>query len=277
MNKAFEIVPGDPASSVVLHVPHAARHIPPYERGGILLGDLALEAELDAITDADTDKIALGAAAAAHLKPWIFVNRLSRLVVDPERFPDEREEMNAVGMGAVYERTTQLEVLRVPTDAERAGLIATYFDPYAVALADLVGERLAATGRATVLDVHSYPEVALPYERHGDGARPELCLGTDPFHTPSTLVTSARDAFAAAAGEIGLNSPFAGCYIPLGQYGVNAEVTGLMLEIRRDVVAAKLGLLATAAARLVDALGQALPGPGPADSFMPRGGSASSG
>lgn len=264
MRGSFEIVPGDPASPVVLHVPHSSRHIPARERGGIVLDDAELEVELDAITDADTDEIGFRAADAAHLRPWVFVNRLSRLVVDPERFPDEREEMNAVGMGAVYERTTQQEVLRVPAAGERADLIATYFDPYAAALADLVSERLTATGRVTIIDVHSYPQVALPYERHGDGPRPHVCLGTDPFHTPADLLASARHAFALAAPavEIGWNSPFSGCYIPLGHYGVSPDVTGLMLEIRRDVVAAKMPALVTATAWLVDALGEAFPGAG---------------
>lgn len=257
----FEIVPGDAASPVVVHVPHSSRRIPAHERAGIVLDDAELDLELTAITDARTDEIALRAADAAHVRPWVFVNRLSRLVVDPERFPDEREEMNAVGMGAVYERTTQLEVLRWPTDIERAALIASYFDPYADALAELVSQRLAAAGRVTVLDVHSYPHEALPYERHGDGPRPEVCLGTDPFHTPESLVISARDAFALAAplDQIGLDSPFAGCYIPLGQYGVNPDVTGLMLEIRRDVVAAGLDPLVAATSRLVDDLGHTTP------------------
>ena len=261
MSGFFEVVPGDAASPVVLHVPHSSRRVPTQERARIVLDDAELDAELTAITDARTDEIALRAADAAHLRPWVFVNRLSRLVVDPERFPDEREEMNAVGMGAVYERTTQLKVLRQPTGAERAALIATYFDPYAVALAELVSQRLAAAGRVTVLDVHSYPRVALPYERHGKGPRPRVCLGTDEFHTPDNLVTSARDAFALAAPvhEIGLDSPFSGCYIPLGQYGVNPDVNGLMLEIRRDVVAAGLDSLVAATCRLIDDLGRTTP------------------
>lgn len=92
--------------------------------------------------------------------------------------------MNAVGMGAVYERTTGLEILRTPTDAERAGLIATYYTPYAEAIAQLVRDLLAANGRVTIVDVHSYPKATLPYELHGDGPRPEVCVGTDAFHTP---------------------------------------------------------------------------------------------
>lgn len=251
---SFEIVPGHPDSPVLLHVPHSSRRIPEPVRAAIALDDQELEAELDAITDARTDQVALGAADAAGLRPWLFVNRVSRLVVDPERFPDETEEMNAVGMGVVYERTTQQEPLRHPSDEERAALVDTYFTPYAEACAALVRDRLAAVGRVAILDVHSYPREALPYELHGTGPRPEVCLGTDVFHTPPALVGAAREAFGAAlpGAEIGLDSPFAGCYVPLDQYGVAREVTGLMLELRRDVVETRLPAVAAAVGRLVD-------------------------
>jgi N-formylglutamate deformylase len=98
----FELVSGDVGSPVILHVPHASSTIPAYIRAGIVLDDAALAAELATMTDAHTDRIALAAAARVTPRPWLFVNRLSRLVVDPERFPDDREEMRAVGMGAVY-------------------------------------------------------------------------------------------------------------------------------------------------------------------------------
>lgn len=96
---AFEILPGDPGSTVILQVPHSSTSIPAPVRAGIVLDDEALAFELAAITDADTDLIAEGAAEAASARLWIFVNRASRLVIDPERFPDEREELNAVGCG----------------------------------------------------------------------------------------------------------------------------------------------------------------------------------
>lgn len=56
---------GNPTSGVILHVPHASREIPAAERWRILLDDADLEAELDAITDADTDRLARAAGTRA--------------------------------------------------------------------------------------------------------------------------------------------------------------------------------------------------------------------
>ncbi|GHH91476.1 N-formylglutamate amidohydrolase [Streptomyces capillispiralis] len=257
---SFEFLPGAPDSPVILHVPHSAREIPGDVRAGLVPADAALERELDHITDAHTAAIAAVAAGAAGVAPWRFVNRLSRLVVDPERFPDEREEMLAVGMGAVYTRTTHKEVLRAD-GFDAAPLIERYFRPYARAMSEAVADRLAATGRAVIIDVHSYPSAPLPYELHGDGPRPEVCLGTDSFHTPAGLLDAARAAFAPC-GETGLDSPFAGTYVPLEYYGKRAEVTALMVEIRRDTYMSEPGgpagpglhRLASALATLVDAV-----------------------
>ncbi|MFE7071140.1 N-formylglutamate amidohydrolase [Streptomyces sp. NPDC057620] len=260
----YGLVPGAPASPVILHVPHSSRTVPADARSGIVLNEEALQRELDHITDSHTARIAAEAAARCAVAPWRFVNGLSRLVVDPERFPDEREEMRAVGMGAVYTRTTHGEPLRpddtldrpddtplrpddtpdrADGDPDRLGhpgasaeqpLLERYFHPYAAAMTDAVTQRLAAAGRAVIIDVHSYPTDRLPYELHGDGPRPPVCLGTDAFHTPPDLLTSAEKAFTGFGGT-GINSPFAGTYVPLKYYGTDRRVTALMIEIRRDV------------------------------------------
>ncbi|AYF75249.1 N-formylglutamate amidohydrolase [Nocardia yunnanensis] len=230
---SFEVVAGAADSPVVLHVPHSARAIPADVRADLLLDDPALERELDAITDAHTARLAGLAADRSALRPWQFVNGLSRLVVDPERFPDEREEMLAVGMGAVYTATTDRKPLRAP-DFDPEPLLERYFRPYARAMAALVADRLAAVGRVVIIDVHSYPAEALPYELHGDGPRPSICLGVDAFHTPPELLTRAAGAFVGFGG-VGVNSPFAGTYVPLECYGTEPRVAALMVEIRRDL------------------------------------------
>ncbi|MET9875555.1 N-formylglutamate amidohydrolase [Actinacidiphila glaucinigra] len=227
----FRVTEGAPDSPVLLHVPHSARAVPAHVRERILLDDDALTAELDHMTDAYTDVIA--DRAAARTGAWRFTNLLSRLVVDPERFPDEREEMRAVGMGAVYTRTSHGAPLREDDPRHERDLLDAYFVPYAAAMAAAVQDRMAATGRAVVIDVHSYPGAPLPYELHGGGPRPAVCLGTDAFHTPAWLLDAAREAFAPC-GEVGLDSPFAGTYVPLKHYGEVREVSALMVEIRRD-------------------------------------------
>ncbi|MFG2680514.1 N-formylglutamate amidohydrolase [Streptomyces sp. NPDC048392] len=257
---AFALLPGAAASPVILHVPHSSRRIPADVRPGIVLGEAELERELDHMTDSHTAEIAERASALAGLTPWRFVNRASRLVVDPERFPDEREEMTAVGMGAVYTRTSHREVLRSDgTDPEP--LIERYFRPYARAMTEAVAGRLAVTGRAVIIDVHSYPSEPLPYELHGEGPRPPVCLGTDGFHTPPELLAAARAAFAPCGGT-GLDSPFGGAYVPLDFYGKRSEVGALMVEIRRDTYMTEPGgpagpglpRLAASLAALVDAV-----------------------
>ncbi|MET7571460.1 N-formylglutamate amidohydrolase [Streptomyces sp. NPDC005492] len=240
---SFELLPGAADSPVILHVPHAAREIPADVRADILLDGPALERELDHITDSHTARIAAEAARACALSPWRFVNRLSRLVVDPERFPDEREEMLAVGMGAVYTRTTHRAELRA-ADHDPEPLLDRYFRPYARAMTQAVADRLAATGRAVVIDVHSYPTAPLPYELHGTGPRPPVCLGTDAFHTPPTLLAAAHQAFAGC-GEVGVGSPFSGTYVPLEFYGKEPAVSALMVELRRDAYMAEPGGAAT--------------------------------
>ncbi len=251
---AFDITPGERDSPVLLHVPHSSTAVPDAVRDGLLLDDADLASELAAMTDADTDVIAEAAAGTARLRPWLFVNRLSRLVVDPERFPDDREEMNALGMGAVYERTSKLGVLRQPTALERQALIDAYFTPYARALADLVRRRLASIGAVSIVDVHSYPALALPYELHGNGPRPDICIGTDLFHTPASLATAAGEAMRAALSDatIEQDSPFSGSYVPDDQYRVNNRVRSVMLECRRDVVASRQPAIASGLAALID-------------------------
>jgi N-formylglutamate deformylase len=213
---------------IVLHVPHASRVITAEARRGIGLTDAELEEELDRMTDARTDVIATRAAARLKEPPRLFINPLSRLVIDPERFPDEREEMLAVGMGAVYTKTSDGQRLRDPDPS----LIKKHFIPYATTFTELIDEVLEQHGKAVIIDVHSYPKEALPYELHKDGERPEICLGTDPFHTPPSLRQKAENAFAKRS--ISENTPFSGCYVPLKHYGTRPEVSALMIEIRRD-------------------------------------------
>jgi N-formylglutamate deformylase len=248
-----DLHPGDTSSPVLLHVPHAGTRVPGWVRSRLLLSDAELAAEAAALTDHRTDVLALAAAGLAAVRPFALVNRVSRFVVDVERFPDEREEMAAVGMAAVYTHGTRGQRIRADDPAHAEELLAAFYRPWADAAEAAVGDRTAATGRAVLLDVHSYSHEPLPYELHADGPRPAICLGTDAFHTPPWLLDAAREAFSPL-GTVGADSPFAGTYVPLTRYGTDARVASLMLEIRRDVLGEQEAAVARALAALVDAV-----------------------
>src|ERR1017187_6814718 len=127
-----------PGSFVVVHVPHAAIAIPPEVRAELLLDDTELEAELARMTDWQVDKLF---APLLELGISMFVNRLSRLVFDPERFTnDQTEPAAAAGQGVVYTRTSDGRPLRQFTVAQRSQRIAQYYDPYHAKFTALVAE-----------------------------------------------------------------------------------------------------------------------------------------
>jgi N-formylglutamate amidohydrolase len=123
--------------------------------------------------------------------------------------------------------------VREPDEEAERSLLRRFFTPYAEALADLVDERLSATGRAVLVDLHSYPADALAYELHQDAKRPPVCLGVDVDHTPDGLLERVSRA-CSVIGEVVVNEPFVGSYVPLRHFGRDNRVTSVMVELRRD-------------------------------------------
>ena len=214
----WNLIPGDSLSPVIIHVPHASTNIPDHIAQQLLLSAEELRQELDLMTDGLTDQLARLASQKAKVTPWIFENTLSRLVFDPERFPDESEVMNQVGMGVVYSKTSDQKPLRDISESESQEIVDTYFKPYSLAFQALVAERLEAMGHVVIVDLHSYPAVASDYELYKESARPALCLGVDDFHTPQAIIALASRELSGL-GDIDMNTPFFGTYVPLGFLG----------------------------------------------------------
>lgn len=231
---AFEtLAPAVPARALAGHIPHAATRLPDDVRAGLLLDDEALGRELVRLTDWHTDALfgwlpGLGAAT--------FVNRVSRLAIDPERFEDDAgEPAAAYGQGVVYTRTCDGAPLREPDSAAREALIARYYRPYHAALTDLVAGVLAAHGRCLIVDGHSFASVPLPSEPDRDPDRPDVCIGADRVHTPPALADALEAAFRAEGFRVRRDSPFAGALVPLRFHGSDRRVASVMLEIRRGL------------------------------------------
>ena len=223
----FSLTDNSATSPVILHAPHGGRLIPNEHLEAYVVSGAELEAEKNVMTDHVTDRLVRGITGASSM-----VNELSRLTVDVERFADDAEEMNAVGMGALYTHGSRGQRIRDLARADEPTLMK-YFRDYSNAFAALVNATLLRHGRAVIVDVHSYPEQALAYELHAKDPRPELCLGYESFHAPAQFVTQVTEAFAPL--QVLTNAPFSGTYVPLEHYKTDARVHSVMLEIRRDV------------------------------------------
>ena len=182
----------------------------------------------------------------------LFVSGVRLRVVESGGLPDGEEEMTEVGRGSVYTRNAGGKALRDLGRHAEKDLHSSFLWPYAEALADLVDERLRATGRVVVVDLHSYPLQTLPYERHQDAKRPQVCVGVDVDHTPPALVERVTAA-CSIIGQVVVNEPFSGSYVPLRHFGRDIRVTSVMVELRRDTYLRGDGSLDPEGARRINA------------------------
>jgi len=219
---------------MILHIPHASRQIPTDVRRTFRLTGAELECELLRMTDAWTEELfmpATGSGCEAVVFP------VSRLVVDPERFEDDaKESMTQHGMGVVYTKTSGGRPLRESlSDGEREALLEQFYRPHHRALEQAVGRELDGKGSALILDCHSFPSTPLPYEPDEIRHRPEICIGTDTYHTPKELRETTVRLFEGMGFEVALDTPFAGSIVPQRWYGSDPMVCSIMIEVRRDL------------------------------------------
>src|SRR5690606_9044349 len=98
-----------------------------------------------------------------------------------------------------------------------------------------VDAALAEHGRCLVIDCHSFPSVAHPYEMDQGATRPDICLGTDAFHTPPALLARAEALYRDAGFSVEVDRPFAGALVPAVHYRRDARVQALMVEVKRGL------------------------------------------
>jgi len=219
--------------AVVVHVPHASLVVPPDVGAALLLTPAQIDHELLVMTDRYTDELfALPPSLATTI-----TFPVSRLIVDPERFTDdEREPMARKGMGVIYTKTASGHPLRrPPTTEERRNLLARFYEAHHAALTAAVEDAVATHGTCLLIDGHSFPTHALPYEDDQDPERPEICIGTDMSHTPARLRDSAVLAFEELGWKVAVDRPFAGALVPMRFYQKDVRVQAVMVEVRRDL------------------------------------------
>ena len=234
------------SSSIILNIPHSSTLLPredipsPYHEPKSMaywswggknkkmreIYDRYVK-EIPYMTDWYTDELYINGIGKPIVAP------VSRLLCDMERFKDDlKEEMSVVGMGSCYTQTHDLKILTNFKFSHKMEMIRKYYDPYHQMLTNYTEEAIAGHKCALLIDCHSFSNS--PYECDLNYAcdRPDICLGTDPEHTPKELREMLTSYFEDLNYSVKENYPFSGTIIPNG-YENNRKLYSIMIEINR--------------------------------------------
>ncbi|WP_297964275.1 N-formylglutamate amidohydrolase [uncultured Anaerovibrio sp.] len=213
--------------NVVIHVPHASLYIP---EAYILDYDLeVLSHEMLVMTDWYCNELFACEAEMVDLK-------VSRLVCDVERFRDDKDEtMSQRGMGLYYTHSSWNMPFRKFSNAKREEVIRNYYDPHHAKLEATVEHRLAQYGQCLIIDGHSFHPEPLPYEPDQKPNRPDICIGTDDYHTSPNMVYKMVNYLQDHNLSVKNDSPFAGALVPMKYYRQDRRVQSVMIEINRSL------------------------------------------
>ncbi len=213
---------------LILHIPHSAKKIPITE--GYVLSKEKINNEILKLTDWHTEDL----YNSKDCDKIIF--EYSRIFCDPERFSDDsKEPMSKVGMGVLYKKTDENEVMRVISSELREKILNEYYFKHHSKLNNAVKKQIDLNNRALILDCHPFPEIPMKRSLHKIVPRPDYNIGTDKFHTPKKLIDISVNFFKKRNLTLGIDYPFSGSIVPMEYYQKNKNVESIMLEINRKL------------------------------------------
>ena len=210
---------------MILHIPHSSIHLP---ETFTVNEAVSLKQEFQRMTDWYTDELFDFDAAQKLVFPY------SRLYCDVERYRDDNAEpMAQKGMGVCYEKTSFGTQLRVVSAKEKESIKSTLYDAHHHTFEEMVQKELAQKGSALIVDCHSFSDEVLPHEE--SSVRPDICIGTDSYHTPIALTELICGFFEDEGLVVSINEPFRGTIVPLKYLNTNENVKSVMIEINRKL------------------------------------------
>ena len=207
----------------IFHIPHSSTYIP--NNCNFIVDAEAIENEIHMFTDWHIDKIFNVKNVTEIIAPY------SRLFCDVERLLTN-EPMEKYGRGFYYTKTSDGQELRISCLNYVNHVREYYYNQHHKKLSDLVHNKLNLYNRAIIIDCHSFLETSIIGNAE-IAEFPDICIGTDEFHTPKFLIDIFVDKFKSLGYSVEINKPFSGTMIPQDNYMKNPNVQGIMIEINK--------------------------------------------
>lgn len=213
---------------LILNIPHASTWIPEDCFAKDSEEYRILKEDQINMTDWYTDEMFSNGLGIPVIAP------VSRMVCDTERFRSDADEpMSKIGMGVCYETTSDLKHKIKISTKHRDLVLGNYYDIHHKSLEMAVDRANDLKGHVFIMDCHSFSSTPLPYEPDQKPNRPDICIGTDSFHTPKELLEITHQFFSDKGYSVKNNSPYAGTIVPLKHLCKNKDVHSIMIELNR--------------------------------------------
>ena len=139
------------------------------------------------------------------------------------------------GMWVCYTHTSEgKEMKSINTDHEEE-IMFRYYDPHHEILAKLAEDRIRVFDCCVIVDVHSFSPNPLPYEPNQDVSRPDICIGTDSYHTPDFLKSFTMQFFDNRGYSTAFNNPYSRALTPLSMHKNEPRLSAIMIELNRSL------------------------------------------
>jgi len=209
----------------IFHIPHVSTAIP--DHANFVIDQVKKELEL--LTDHAVDEIFDIDGITKVIFPF------ARVFCDVERLDDDKEEMARFGRGFYYTRTDSGETLRTLDESHKRMVYERFYKAHHKKFEDAVDKKLKDHGVARIIDCHSFPDEPFKSDLDKKPGRPDICLGTDDFHTPADWLVEIKNTFSEKGYAVKINTPFAGTIVPLKHYRRTKQVHSIMIEVNRKL------------------------------------------
>ena len=194
---------------MIIHIPHASRKL----NGCVEI--INEKKNLDFLTDVFVDELFEGRTDVTIRFVW------SRFVCDVERFR-ENDPMEKKGQGVIYVRDVFGNPIKRNISDEE---VYRLYDEHHKYLTREVNFGTANFDNVIIVDAHSYEPL--------NDDDPDICLGSDEFHTPEEMVNQLQEHFIENDFTVGINHPFSGTLVPKLHYRKSRNVLSIMIEVNK--------------------------------------------
>jgi N-formylglutamate amidohydrolase len=210
--------------SILIHIPHSGTDFPSEFRDSYTVP--LLENDIDLCTDWDSEK--LFRTEYPTLCP-----SLSKCYIDYSCiYPPEIAL--SLGRGPLYTHNSDGMPFRYISDQEKTYLL-NEFESYHRRLSELIARKCEMYGICLLIHCHCFNNSLLPFEKNfiSERIRPDICIGTDPYHTPGWLSELICGEYEKNGFSAELNYPYSHASVPANFHGKDMRLLTVSVMINK--------------------------------------------